>query len=632
MQVDLSRALNAAQTLERTEGQAAVRGATGSGVHSLADVLAARERWVVLELREAVHVDATPALMLELLSHLETKVRDEFADLAAPDAPARLVQALNETNKCFALIVPHDVESITGEEALRRPRRNSLLRELTRLRRLLVLGGASSALESVGFSPRTVIELPFPQRPVNEVPFPSGKFAEAAAQLGSLMNAMQASPLVWRLAVGLLSLGAHAQGVAALCQRSPGEAINGLAAELARRLKDDPRLLGAVQKLLALRRSINVSALAALTGLPSEDLPLLTHCIGYNEPVRTSLTVREALRHELGLEKVSGPSQAAFAAHYKQFDGARSPFQTTSPQQMTAWIERAHHLAHAGSAGQTDWCTLDLPAPELYWDRAFHLSVELHDYVGAAEVYEACARRFTNDDYSAHYAAWNRWLAGERTHAVSDQLGRAVLLAPRHTWWNARHIEALIELGAFSEARAAWARALLHIDPDGSRSRSSESLLRDLYLQVADAWVRKDCWHDALKTLGRLAEVFKYDTGMKETLARIEQARAKVWGKLWAWVRRKPTAEWTRASALLERLEQEVDGLPVPSLGEAEEGAPSLTWSSDDALLTLQLERERPELYWYAADRRQQGSVDGTSPDVVLTAELRGWLTRISHV
>lgn len=48
--------------------------------------------------------------------------------------------------------------------------------------------------------------------------------------------------------------------------------------------------------------------------------------------------------------------------------------------------------------------SLELPARELYWDRARSLSVEHRDYLGAAELYRECLRRFDDRDaYAWHY-------------------------------------------------------------------------------------------------------------------------------------------------------------------------------------------------------------------------------------
>lgn len=622
-------ALLAIQDLESKSGKLLVRGVTGAGIHLLASALEQRPNWTVVELRDRDHWDATAALILEASINLGTERTS--IDLSSPGVAAHLTRVFNDQKGCLGVIVPRGWELERAEDAPLQARLRALFTQLGDLQRLVVLAPNAVEPRRIGLPEMPVVELAAPTRAVKETSFPLGPYAEAAERLQRLVGSFQASPLVWRLAVGVMALGAHDQSVAGICQASMGVAISHLVGQLASRLRQHPLLLEGVHRLMSLRRPISPEDLAALTGLPTTDLPLLTHCVGYGTPVRTSHLVRDELRRALEVGPVTAETHLQFAALYRHQDGVPSPADVKSPTQMSAWIERAHHLAHAGPGGASEWATLALPSPEFYWDRARFLSRVLRDFEGAAALYAECKQRFPQDDYAAHYVAHNRWKAGQKTAEVSDQYAHAVSLSKDNPRWNQRYIVSLIELERFSEARRAWTAALAAIDPDGSRSRVDPWLLENLHLNVAKTWNRLGSWHDALRTVGHLRELFSTHQELQTLLTSIEATRKEEWSAFDAWVGRRSGSQWSRASTLAARLRKELPMLPVPAASEGEDESAALTWSQDAALLTLEFSPDTTELYWYAADRRTSVSFDGTCPETKLSDVLNGWLSRISH-
>jgi tetratricopeptide (TPR) repeat protein len=250
------------------------------------------------------------------------------------------------------------------------------------------------------------------------------------------------------------------------------------------------------------------------------------------------------------------------------------------------------------------------------------------DYLGAAAIYEACSAQFPDDDYSLHYAAWNRWQAGERTTTLIAKYQEAVSRNPTNPWWNQRHLAALITLGQFDLARREWRTALNRIDPDGQQAESPW-LFENLHVPVASAWNRVRCWHDALKTLGAPGKRFAHHREVKELTEQIAQTEAQVWSQLYGWLAAHSDPRWRQARTLVDKLRDQVGSLPVPSATTGEDDAPVLEWSLDDAVVVLEF--GSAELLWSASDRKRPsdgGELTGNS----LPPNLINWLNRISRV
>jgi TolA-binding protein len=221
-----------------------------------------------------------------------------------------------------------------------------------------------------------------------------------------------------------------------------------LLALLLGRVRSRRDLADAVLRVAQMRRPLPRSAVLALTEVPPEHAALVTECVGYGDPVRPIAILRSRVRAAwpVSRERLDA-THAAMAEQYGKLDGAVAAAAISTAEKMEAWVERAHHLAHAGPLGADSWSRLVLPAPELYWDRARHLSREREDYQGAAQVYRACVERFPNDDYAHHCLAWNLEKAGAPPEEPRLHFERAVHLASTNPWWNARHVTFLIGAG-----------------------------------------------------------------------------------------------------------------------------------------------------------------------------------------
>jgi tetratricopeptide (TPR) repeat protein len=540
-----------------------------------------------------------------------------------------LVGLLNDHAKGLALILPPAWDALSAEDEYRSKRLAAVLAVFAGVERVLLLGDLQLEAGRLGFNGKTPHELSAPMARLDGFNFPAGRFREASDELKALVHSLESSPLVWRLAVGVIALGAPAGVVASIVQDATSQAIAALMEMLVERVKRLSHLHIAVRQMLAVRGAISAAALQQLTGLSNDNLPLLTHCLGYDEPVRVSLLVRTALAN--ALENSTPDTHHKLAQHYKLLDGVNNPNQIQTSSQMHAWLERVHHLGHAGAEGASEWSTLELPAPEFYWDRARFLSREQRDYGAAAALYEACLQRFPHDNYALHYGAWNRWKNKENSPAVAARFKQAVEQAQGNPWWSQRYLASLIDLGRYSEARSAWKQSLGHIDPDGSKAMAGPWLVENFHLPVAKAWLRAGCWHDALRTLGALRTRFGI-AALKELVAQIESVRDEERRLAFAWLKKHPGPQWSSAANVLTALQNQHSMLASPALTEGEGGSASLTWSQDEVVVTVELSRDG-KAYWFAMERKNATeAVDGEwEPNTPCPKQLDAWLARLSH-
>jgi hypothetical protein len=251
-----------------------------------------------------------------------------------------------------------------------------------------------------------------------------------------------------------------------------------------------------LRRLLQARFPLPVDQARRMSRLPEEHLPLLTRCIGWGcDVVRIDERVRRMLlrlTREADARRSPEPeAHLELARYHQKLDGALGIEQTRGAQVLN-WLEKVHHLGHAGPSGEQDWSSLRLTAREFFWDRARALSMEQRDYSGAADVYQQCIDRVDAEDaYSWHYLAFNLDRAGRERDRAERAFHRAVELDRSNPWWNGRLVTFLIEQSRFREAESEWHEALERLDPDGSLVRSSSLLALNVHRWVVKAWLER---------------------------------------------------------------------------------------------------------------------------------------------
>ncbi len=582
--------------------------------------------------------DASASAFLEAAGFLPVSERraslEALADMAA--SIAMVVKNLNERQAGLVLLVGPGWNRVEteSEEGARLKRARTLLAGLADMQRLVVLADQQVDLSQLGFpTPHTIVALEAPVAELDVSVFPEGTYRERARELGRVLAGTRAAPLVWRLGVGLCVLGEPVTSVASWCSRPPAEVLAHLVEHLGSRLKSHSNvsLELAVKRALLVRCAMPAASLSALTHVPPEHAGLIASCVGYGEPVRISPLVRRLLsRSYPESDPKLTESHLELASHYRTLDGVASPGDVQSAAQMSAWVERAHHLAAAGTLGSEEWRSLELPCPELYWDRGRALSLVARDYEAAAAVYEECARRFPDDDYAVHYAAFNLARTQKRDETkIVTYFARAVELAPENPWWNHRFITSLIEAGHFTKARRSWKRALSAIDPDGALTSSSTWLFENLFEPVARAWLKKGCWRDARRVVGGLQTQIKELGAMRELISAIERQAHDERGQLQTWIDGHTEPQWRTASRTLQRLEVLVADLPTPAATTGDANAAVLAWSLDEVL--VELEFAVGSFSWYARARSAATGEGGEAQPDAPSPELLTWLERVAR-
>ncbi|MBN1209975.1 MAG: tetratricopeptide repeat protein [Myxococcaceae bacterium] len=613
----------------------------GSGLRTLATTLShGREDTALVELLDLEEPDAPAAGLLQAIAAVpDADARQRLIEKlpATRDAALAVVKALAEAKKALVVLIPPAwgrAGEDPAEDDEHRARGRALLQGFATAPRLVLLSDFQVDLSALGVSSLPEVRLQAHLVPLEPESAAWGRYAAVARQLGEALPPGQLnSPLVWRLAVGTLALQAPLAEVQEWCRRPAAGALARLVALLAGRIRLTPGLVGPVRRALRIRRPLPPDVLVSVTGLPAEHAPLLTECLGYGNPVRISPSLRAQLVDALaGREAPLEEAHAALARHYQLLDGVASPGQVGTVPQMEAWVERAHHLACAGDEGTRDWDALELPSPEFYWDRARALSIRYKRYEQAAQVYLACLERFSDDDYSHHYAAWNLEKAQREPELSREHYAQAVMLAPDNPWWNARLVGFLIRSGQRAEARFAWQRALQSVDPDGTATARSAWLASHLHYWVAEAWLDVGHWREAQRVVqGIPAEIRERSyRPFKELLARSERAEREERARLSEWFAAQPGPSWDTAEALWEELVRRMPSLPLPAAGVGEDGCAQLAWSLPELYVEIEV-GEGGQLAWYARDCLTQKSEAGEIAKFELTPALVRWLERVAH-
>ncbi|MEQ1567709.1 MAG: hypothetical protein ABMA64_18860 [Myxococcota bacterium] len=318
--------------------------------------------------------------------------------------------------------------------------------------------------------------------------------AHARALHGALRDShLETLPIDLRLAVGLVAMGERPRVAA---QRLY---LNGRTVDLARMLTRraiDRGLEEPLRRMVLLRNPVPLTNATALLRCAPEFLPLFTHCFGYaDELYRVSDLIRTAVRGELGRgarrEAVAGRQvrHLAVADLHEASDGALSPNELTWERAL-AWLDKVHHLAHAGERGAERWMQQAVVTTDQLVDRARVLSRVHRDWSGAAALYGRCIDIDALHHYAWHYLGYNLDMGAlDRTRAEVGYR-RARDLRPDNPWYSGRLVTFLIGQARYADAEKAWNETLHNLDPAGDRTSRDPWLARQVHRWVALSWLQ----------------------------------------------------------------------------------------------------------------------------------------------
>ena len=501
--------------------------------------------------------------------------------------------------------------------------------------RLVYITDTSRSVSDLNATEEQVIELEQGEVEFSTVSEPWGTYMGFADALAAAVGQhTRSTPAVWRLAVGAVAMGTSSARVAAMCARPVPEATRGLSAVIARGAVR--RGIGAaLSRLVLARRPVAQSAIAEMTHLADDQLPLLTQCLGYGDPLRVPMLVRRTLQTVLSTEGVVGADSyhAAWAELHKRCDGVANPRQSVSSSQMNAWIERVHHLGHAGRAADDTWNQLELPAPEFYWDRGRALS-DQGEFERAAAVYAQCMEAFPDDDYSRHYYAFNRERIGDRSSAVRSAYLAAAELRPGHAWWHGRLVNFLIRAKDFAAARARWRTALLAVDPDGTEVARDTRLAEDLHFWVSEAWLDAGHWREARRIVDSIPDEIRRRATARDFAGlgrRIDDAREVEYLSFTQWLSKQIGPLWESAREWWAQAYSRSPDLPAPAAYDSPEGGAKFAWSLADLYVDLEFLPDGGWA-WFGAERAaapgEGEGAEGCGP--VSDERFERWLERAS--
>ncbi len=433
--------------------------------------------------------------------------------------------------------------------------------------------------------------------------------------------------------MGAVALGERVTRALTSLVEQRSVAIRQLVSLLMRRVAERGFLRN-VAAVAATRRAVNRDLLAKISRLPAEHIPLITECIEYggSEVVLSSL-VSSALREYFFRNEPNinvEDAHSELAQFHAAADGARSLRAIDTSRKVEAWIEKVHHLAHAGAAGSVEWTKQDLPAPEWYWDRGRYLSMVKRAYVEAAEVYMAATRAFPGDDYSWHYLGYNLEKAKAEPARALEAYAKAVSLSKASTWWNSRLVTFLIDQRRWPDACAEWRRALARVDPDGSVAAENPYVVQHFHYWVAKAWLRNTQQLECLKVTDGVPERFQNIqlAGRQDAVTDLnEEAMAgikkeRVLFEEFLAERTTSTADhvlWGQAQTLWTDIAERYPRLPAPAaFHDGEEDVAVLAWSLPDWYCEVRTPRQGSNA-WFCKQRT--GTFDDAGQFAALPSE-----------
>ncbi len=326
-----------------------------------------------------------------------------------------------------------------------------------------------------------------------------GSYAESVDRLRHAMDLeLDVTPLQLRLMVALVQLGddprtlLHEVAASRSVHARADLDVLELRLEGVLQRPDKAPLRKGLHRFLQARFPLPLEQAQRLSGLPNADVPLLSRCIGSGaDVVRVDERVRRLLlRLTADSSHPAEPdAHLELASFHQQRDGALGVEQAQGGQ-VLHWLEKVHHLGHAGAKGAQQWSALRLTAREFFWDRARSLSVEHRDYMGAAAVYEQCIEKVDAEDaYSWHYLGFNLDRAAQHRQRAEEAFRKAIRLDPGNPWWNGRLMTFLIEQSRFRAAEEEWRALQERVDPDGTQVRCGPSLALNVHRWVVQSWL-----------------------------------------------------------------------------------------------------------------------------------------------
>ena len=490
--------------LHASGAKLAIRAAIGAGRHTIVQRLAQAMDVAIVEFPAFDDLDAPLHGLVQLASHARTV--DLVLDRVADDLLGKTkvaAHALADANRAVVVVLPVPRAGNPREaDAATRQHIEQMLEVLVGVAplRIAVVATPGTRLRD-GFTRTLQLDAPMigPQHiHADQLP---GDFGAAARALATWMarTSWASTPLEARLQVGLIALGEVPEGV--------GLKLEALARKMVQQLARWPSLAGAVHRLLLARRALPLEEVRAVSGVEPRWEPLLTACIGYGDDrVRVPEVTRQVLLDALKASTAELENAHTALAHYHEsLDGARS-LHGLGHDPAINWLEKVHHMALGGAACASQWSEQEFAGREQIWERARHLSRQLHRFGDAAQLYQTCIERFGEDPYSSHYLAYNL----ERARGDLEQIRRGYSHAasedPGNPWWQQRWIRFLIAHGTLAEARAAWQHAIRSIDPDGTRLRNSPWLALNFHFWVARRWLAIGRLDDAREVLSEVPE------------------------------------------------------------------------------------------------------------------------------
>jgi tetratricopeptide (TPR) repeat protein len=285
------------------------------------------------------------------------------------------------------------------------------------------------------------------------------KTASAAArELASVMGekATAVPPHVLEIGVACRVLGGPSAQIASVL--STEEAERKLVEMTRKALPDEPEWGRFLRRLALPRFPVPRALLENLAGPMSPMQQAFADALVHEE--RGQAKAHDVIHRLLDARAPDPEANARLAEHFRTLDGAGDPETAIRARRVIAWLERVHHLGHAGRDGLAALRDIQPLSRMSRYELAWSLSYEFEEYALAAEIYRDLVEAKPDDAYSHHYWAWNLDQEGKEFATVRREYARAIAIEPENPWYNSRYITFLRDNGFQREARDAWRDAL----------------------------------------------------------------------------------------------------------------------------------------------------------------------------
>jgi tetratricopeptide (TPR) repeat protein len=455
------------------------------------------DRAMVIDLPAVPGADGAAHILLQLAAHARWDIApNEQPNRSIRETANLIARQLNRDGEpVLVMRLPAawliENESADGHTFQERFKEVMLgVRNEATLRAVIVASNTREGPRSLGFGFAQKRQLPAPglSQAFYDEPESWNSYEHAARAVREAItgSGLDFTPIQVRLLVGLAALGTNIDALVSTHGGCPPAKV--LWSELGKcmRLEEHKALLTALRRLMRVRLPVPPEDAIDIADPPPDHRPLFTECVGQQERGSGHIRLEEGLFRAVRIDDYTPETyvttHARLVEHYRQRDGDPSPSGLVWHRTVN-WLERAHHLGHAGPDFEDQWHDLDLPTREFYWDRGRSLSREYQRFDAAARVYQACIQKYPDDDYAHHYFDWNRLKNRERPRNIGHHYQKAVELSRRNAWWNSRLITFLVDEARFTDADAAWRSALDSLEED------EYFLARHFHRWVVDAWL-----------------------------------------------------------------------------------------------------------------------------------------------